>query len=285
MRRKPIALFLLFALVFSTPFYLLLNLSGGRGEGMRLYVAGLMWCPALAALLACRLSGIPVATLGWRWPGARMLWLCYLLPLAYGLAAYAFIWASGLGAFSTQDYAAFAGKSLGLAAFPPAARVALMVLLQASAGFVLSCSTALGEEIGWRGFLAPRLLARFGFAGGSTATGLLWSLWHLPVIFWVNYYGDVPRAFAIACFAATLVAASFVYSWFRLRSGSLWPAVVLHASHNVFITPMLSMMTADTGSTAWAVEETGFALSAACTLLALWYWRRRGEALPAGEAV
>jgi membrane protease YdiL (CAAX protease family) len=286
MRRHPVLVFLLLVLAFSTPFYLLLNLSGGRGEGMRLYVTALMWCPALAALLACRAGGIALASLGWRWPGQRLLWGCYLLPLLYGLLAYAFIWTSGLGAFSTEAYAAYAGKSLGLAALPPSARMALMLGLQASAGFVLSCASALGEEIGWRGFLAPRLLARFGFAGGSVATGLLWSLWHVPVLFWLNYYGEVPRGAAFAFFALTLVAISFVFSWLRLRSGSLWPAVVLHASHNVFITPVLTMLTADTGPrTAWAVDETGFALTLACALLASWCWRRRGEATASAQAV
>jgi membrane protease YdiL (CAAX protease family) len=154
----------------------------------------------------------------------------------------------------------------------------LLVLLQSSVGFVLSCATALGEEIGWRGFLAPRLLARHGFAAGSIAAGLLWAAWHVPVLFLSNYGEETPRAFAMACFTASLVGMSFVYSWLRLRSDSLWPAVFLHASHNTFISPMLSLLTADTGDTAWAIDEFGFGLAIVSTLLAVWAWRRRGEA-------
>jgi membrane protease YdiL (CAAX protease family) len=140
---------------------------------------------------------------------------------------------------------------------------------------VLSCASALGEEIGWRGFLAPHLVARFGFGAGSVATGLAWAAWHVPVLFLANFGGETPRAFAIACFTASLVASSVVYAWFRERTGSLWPAVFLHASHNVFITPVFSMLTVDTGHTAWAIDEFGFLLVIASALMAAWCLRHR----------
>jgi membrane protease YdiL (CAAX protease family) len=278
LRRRPLIVFLALLLVSSAPFWFLLNASGGRGEGMRLYVTGLMWCPAFAAWVACRCSGISLASLGWQWPGPRFQWAAYLLPAGYGLFVYALVWLGGLGEFSTADYSAYATKSLGLAAWPGWAHVALMIGLQASAGFVLSCATALGEEIGWRGFLAPRLLARHGFAGGSIAVGLLWALWHVPVLFLSNYGEETPRAFAITCFTLSLLGLSFVYSWFRMRTGSLWPAVFLHASHNTFITPVFTMLTVDTGRTAWAIDEFGFGLAAASLVLGWWFWRRRALA-------
>lgn len=272
---RSVVVFLLALVAASLPFYLLLNLSGGSGQGMRLYVAGLMWCPALAAFVACRAGGVQLASLGWTWPPARLAWAALLLPLGYGLAIYGVAWASGIGAFSLDAYAAFAAKSLGLPAWPAWAQVALMLALQASAGLVLSCATALGEEIGWRGFLAPRLVAHHGFLGGSVAVGLLWAAWHAPVLFWMNFGGETPRPVAIACFTTSLVGLSVVYSWFRLRSGSLWPAVLLHASHNVWITPVFSMMTEDTGATAYAIDEFGYLLAIASVLLAAWCWRHR----------
>jgi membrane protease YdiL (CAAX protease family) len=276
--KRPVVPFLLLTLVFSLPFYLALNLSGGRGEGMRLYVTGLMWCPALAALLACRIGGLPLATLGWRWPPARWLWISYLLPVAYGLLVYVPVWLLGLGDFGATDYGAYAGKLLGFTAWPAWAHVLLMIALQASAGLVLSCASALGEELGWRGFLAPALLARFGFTGGSLLTGLIWAGWHAPVLFWLNYGDETPRAFAMACFTLSLVGISFVCSWLRLRTDSVWPAVVLHASHNVFITPIFSMLTVANARTPWAIDEFGFMLAIVSVALGAWAWSKRGEA-------
>ena len=278
--RRSVLVYLLLAFGLSVPLYWALNAAGGRGEGMRLYVTALMWCPALAALVACRLGGESFAMLGWRWPEARWLGLAYLLPVGYGLFVYVPTWLFGLGEFASGDYGAYAGKMLGLAQAPPWLHVLLLIALQASAGFVLSCASALGEEIGWRGFLAPRLHARFGFGGGSVATGLLWSAWHAPVLFLANFGGETPRAFAIACFTTSLVGMSFVYSWLRLRTGSLWPAVVLHASHNVFITPIFSMLTVANAHTPWAIDEFGFLLAIASVLMATVAWRQRGR-LPA----
>lgn len=279
--RRPVATFLVLLLLASLPFYLLLNLSGGRGEGMRLYVTGLMWCPALAALLACRLSGLPLASLGWGWPPARLAAAALLLPLAYGAIVYGIAWGTGLGAFSVEDYAAWSGKMLGLPQWSPGAHLALMLALQLSAGLVLSCASALGEEIGWRGLLSPRLAARFGFLRGSLLTGLLWSLWHWPVLFWMNFDNATPRPFAMACFTVSLVAMSVVYGWFRERSGSLWTAVLLHASHNVLVTPVFSRMTVDTGPTAYAIDEFGFLLASVSVALAIVFARRPVAAAPA----
>jgi membrane protease YdiL (CAAX protease family) len=272
--RRPVAMFLVLVLVASLPFYALLNLSGGRGEGMRLYVTGLMWCPAAAALLACRWHRFPLQALGWHWPAGRFAAAALLLPLAYGGLAYALAWSTGLGGFSLAEYSAWSGRMLGLAQWPPAAHVALMLALQLSAGLVLSCATALGEEIGWRGLLSPALSARLGFLRGNLATGLLWSLWHWPVLFWMNFDGATPRAFAMACFTTSLVALSVVYGWFRERTGSLWPAVLLHASHNVLITPVFSRMTVGTGATAYAIDEFGFLLAAVSVALAIAFARR-----------
>jgi len=277
--KRPVLPYVLFAFAFSLPFYLALNLSGGRGEGMRLYVTGLMWCPALAALLACRIAGLPRSVLGWAWPPARWLWLSYLLPIAYGLLVYVPVWLSGLGAFGTGDYAAYAGKSLGFAAWPAWAHVAAMIALQATAGFVLSCASALGEEIGWRGYLTPALVSRFGFSGGSLLTGLVWASWHVPVLFLANYGDETPRAFAITCFTLSLLGISFVCTWLRLRTDSLWPAVVLHASHNVFITPVFSMLTVANARTPWAIDEFGFMLALVSLGLGAWAWWRRDAAV------
>ena len=115
---------------------------------------------------------------------------------------------------------------------------------------------------------------------------MLWSAWHAPVLFLANFAGETPRAFAIACFTTSLVGMSFVYAWLRLRTGSLWPAVVLHASHNVFITPIFSMLTVANAYTPWAIDEFGYLLAIASLLLAAVAWRGRAalEREPAQDA-
>jgi hypothetical protein len=78
------------------------------------------------------------------------------------------------------------------------------------------------------------------------------------------------------------IAASFVFAWLRLKSGSLWTAVILHASHNLFIQEIFDPLTKDRGITKYLTTEFGVGLALAYTLAAWYFWRRRGE-LPQTE--
>lgn len=277
MRRHPVLSFLLLTFAFSAVFYFLMRGGEARGGIMRYYVTGLMWCPALAALLVQRAAPSGDDALGWRF-GDRRWWLgAYLVPLLYGLVAYSIIWLAGLGGFPEHAFLEDNAKMVGLPVSPFVA-TGLMIIVLAGPGVILGCASALGEELGWRGFLVPRLVERHGFTLGSLLVGIVWAAWHVPVLFFPKYLGGTPMPFAMTCFFVNLIAMSFVYTWFRLRSASVWPAVIMHASHNVFIPLVFTPLTAETGErTAYAVDELGFMLAAVNVALALFFWSRRGD--------
>jgi hypothetical protein len=75
---SPLRTFLLLTLAFTAVFYALIIIPGKLLGGGGRYTTGMMWCPGLAALLACRIHGIPVQALGWRWPGSRFQVASYL---------------------------------------------------------------------------------------------------------------------------------------------------------------------------------------------------------------
>ncbi len=67
-------------------------------------------------------------------------------------------------------------------------------------------------------------------------------------------------------------------TWLRLRSGSLWTAALMHASHNLFIQGFFTPMTAPSGAiTPYAIDEFGFVLPLVVAAAAFWFWRRRHE--------
>ena len=70
---------------------------------------------------------------------------------------------------------------------------------------------------------------------------------------------------------------SFALTWLRLKSGSLWTAVFLHASHNVFIQQFFTPFTYDTGNTAYFIDEFGIGLALVSLLIAYLFWKRRDE--------
>lgn len=99
--------------------------------------------------------------------------------------------------------------------------IALYVLLQGIVGIILGAIFALGEEIGWRGFLVPQLYKSRGFTKTSLIVGLIWGIWHLPVLLFADYNSGTPAWYAMSCFMVLVVGISFVYTWFRMKSGSL----------------------------------------------------------------
>jgi hypothetical protein len=77
---------------------------------------------------------------------------------------------------------------------------------------------------------------------------------------------------------------TFVYNWFRAKSGSVWPPVVLHASHNVFFLHVYDPLMARYPLTDYFVTEFGAGLMAISVLMALYVWAHRDE-LPVAATI
>jgi len=91
-----------------------------------------------------------------------------------------------------------------------------------------------GEEYGWRGYLLPRLLP-LGEIRASLLLGLIWSIWHLPLLLAGLNYPGVNVWLALLVFAFVTIAVTFAYTWFYVASsGSVLIVAVLHASFNNF---------------------------------------------------
>lgn len=69
--------------------------------------------------------------------------------------------------------------------------------------------------------------------------------------------GTTTLWYATLCFSIGVVGEGVLFAWIRLRSGSLWPAVALHAAHNLLIQAVFDPMTKDTTVTRWITGEFG----------------------------
>lgn len=89
----------------------------------------------------------------------------------------------------------------------------------------------IGEEIGWRGFLLPKLLNAHGAIFASTLLGVIWFAWHIP-LYAATGKVDLDAAFFVS-YPLINVAFSFIHTWFFLRSGgSSLLSIVLHTAGN-----------------------------------------------------
>ncbi|RZS44765.1 membrane protease YdiL (CAAX protease family) [Herbihabitans rhizosphaerae] len=94
-----------------------------------------------------------------------------------------------------------------------------------------------GEELGWQGYLLPRLL-RFGTVRGLLLGGVIWGLWHAPMTALGGSYPGRPVWVAIPAAVVSAVLIGTVIAGVRLATGSVWAAVAAHLSLNEFALPL-----------------------------------------------
>ena len=274
--RRAILVYLLVTWTASSLFYLLIIKSAGTNSADGAYTSGLMWCPALGALLTCKYLGRPIASLGWQWGETRYQVISYLIPLGYSTITYSIAWLTGIAALNPNQTADAFSRFFGLGPLPRSFGIGLYFVVVATIGVIQNCATTLGEEIGWRGFLVPELAKRFSFTGTAVLSGVIWALWHVPIIVFAGYNMGTGW-YGLAVVSANMIALCFVLTWLRLKSGSLWTGVILHASSNHFIQQFFDPMTAYTGRTKYILGEFGIGFTVVVAVLAAYFWMRREE--------
>jgi membrane protease YdiL (CAAX protease family) len=154
---------------------------------------------------------------------------------------------------------------------------------------LLSSFSALGEEIGWRGFLWPLLRERSGFWISSLIIGAIWWVYHVPLII-LGWYGEVAH---LPAFTVAIVGITLFLGVITDRSRSLWPAVITHGAWNALVATSFAASEGNEQVPAFAgsdelMGEFGW-LAAATSLVvgivaALWHTRTPGAAGPTEPA-
>lgn len=236
-----------------------------------IYVGALMLCPAMAALMTQKIKGRAISALPWRWGSWPANIKAYLLPVGYVGIAYALVWSLGLGGAPDPETITEWSTVLGLPAATPLVAMTTMIALLATVQFVKSLGTILGEELGWRGFLIWELRKVMPFGAVAVVSGVIWAVWHFPVI--LAYGGGDPLLQA-GCFTLMIVSMSVIMAYYTFKTGSVWPAVIFHAAHNIYIQKIFTPLTIRTGNTSLWIDEYGLMVPLVVTAMALIYWRK-----------
>lgn len=267
--RRGLALYLALVVGASGAVEWLLLRTGEPIGAHRGLVFLLMWTPALASLATRAVMREGIRDVSFR-PGSKAglkaVLIAWAFPVAVGTLAYGAAWLSGLAQFSPPGL-----PGLRLEEASPATRFLCLLGLSASVGTLLSAAFAAGEEIGWRGYMLTRLIeARV--PRPILASGLIWGLWHAPLIL-SGQYASGPHPLLSTCiFLVDVVAFAYLTAWLRLRSGSVWPAVVAHAAWNAIIQEVFDASTA--GVSIW-LGESGLIVSGVSLVLVVMLVRAR----------
>jgi len=141
------------------------------------------------------------------------------------------------------------------------------VLMALWAGPTINAIAAFGEELGWRGFL-QRELAPMGFWKASLLIGVVWGLWHAPLIAQGHNYPEHPWiGVGMMVLFCTLWAP--ILGWLRLRSGSVMAAAIAHGAINASAGLPLLVIAGGGDLTVGMTGAAGMAV-AAVVCAALW---------------
>jgi len=147
-------------------------------------------------------------------------------------------------------------------------------VMNAPFNLVIMTVLLLGEEIGWRGYLLPRVAALLPARRASLLTGLIHGLFHLPLLLLtVSYDGDGSRWLVVPGVVAVISAGGVVFGWLRIRSQSLWPALIAHATVNTCLLEAPVLLSDDPDLTAHLTGEGGLFTLLTVGLVALAVWK------------
>jgi membrane protease YdiL (CAAX protease family) len=202
--------------------------------------------------------------------GLNVWWIAFGVSLIITVAATAIVWATPLASFVVPEY----GIVSTIIDF-------FFVLVVFTPTFILA------EEIGMRGYLLPKLLS-LGMGRALFLSGLVWAAWHLILFYLTPLFPTGNALIFVPLVVGTIVAASFLFGYFRIYTGSVWPSALAHAVHNSLVDTLL-VLTATSSPVLvnlYLVGDNGILIVVTTALGAIWagYILRRGALNKAQEA-
>ena len=224
----------------------------------------LMWVPAISAFIA---AGVAMADnkdrfnpiklfryVGIRFCNPLYVLLGVVIPFIYLFIPYRIYWTMHPENFS------YSGVAFS---------VVLKDLVVYTVVYVLiSLVTALGEEIGWRGFMLPAFMQRLGDKGALAAVSIFWCLWHFPLLIFGDYMEGTPLWYQLIAFTLCIFPVGIIAGILTIQSKSVWPAAFLHAAHNAYDQAVFGVITKG-DDRMFFVSETGVFTIACAWIIAV----------------
>jgi len=188
-----------------------------RAQG---FILAAMWMPALARFIATR-----AADRGWQSPfplrrWGHPAWAIVIVPLGTVTAIY-------VGAYALASLAHVPRSP----PIWPTGRVAINIVVNLPILSAIGIAGALGEELGWRGYLQPRL-DELKLRYSLLWTIVLETLFHLPLILLAGYLSARNLTATLVLFLTLGVGLTPLWTWATYRWRSVWMAALFHTFHN-----------------------------------------------------
>lgn len=246
----------------------------GLAAGIALTGMVMMFTPTIAALVAVFAMRVPrrerLRFLG-MWPlrpARRVVWFTVVAIFAPLVVVALVAFAAAAFGLVRLDLVSFSGyqamldeQTAGLdpairAAMPPIGVLVAVQLASIPLGALVNSVFAFGEELGWRGWLVPALRP-LGVWPALILSGAIWGLWHSPLILLGYNFGYTDWR-GVALMTGGCIAWGVLFGWTRLRSASVWPAVIGHGALNASAGLVVLLAAADPEVDMGVVGPLGF---------------------------
>ena len=223
----------------------LLLLRDGNAAVYRALLSVSMFCPLVAVLAAKRIVLHQSTGIGWKVRGKRRYWLAaWFGPAVFTVLAallYFAVFSSRLDLSGSWLVTAYGGEmdaetlrsQLGISNLSYLLQTGLFAITLAPP---INMLFAVGEEAGWRGYMMPQLKERFGLLNGRLLGGVIWGVWHWPIMlltgyeYGTNYLGAPVLGLVVWC--VVCFALNTLLDWLYEKTGCIWVSAIAHGAFN-----------------------------------------------------
>ncbi|MEX0569331.1 MAG: CPBP family intramembrane glutamic endopeptidase [Candidatus Njordarchaeota archaeon] len=93
---------------------------------------------------------------------------------------------------------------------------------------------AVGEEVGWRGYLLSKFMEKNSIETSLIFVGIIWALWHAPLIIFIGYNYPSLRIYGLFLFIPFCISHGIILAWLRIKSGGILLPALGHGAVNAF---------------------------------------------------
>ncbi len=246
MKRIAVFLSMTFVLSWGAEFYLWQN-GGLENPYIQIILTGIMLIPAISVLLTRRITGEGFQDMWLRLDFKKNLrtylvaWFGPPALIILGTALYFLLFQSNFDPEMTLLRESMQAASTAEPAEITTQALVLTVLMQSLISIIfaplLNIVPSLGEELGWRGYLLPKLSERFSRKKAVLLNGIVWGVWHAPIIAMGYNYGKNYLGYPFTGILAMILFCCFVgsfFSWLAFQARSAIPAAIAHGALNGF---------------------------------------------------
>ena len=223
----------------------LLLIRDGNAAAYQMLLAVSMFCPLAAALLVNKVYLHHPTGVMWKVQGKRRYWLtAWFSPAVFTVLAavlYFAVFPSRLDLSGSWLVSAYGGEmdaqtlrsQLGVSNASYILQTGLFAVTLAP---VINMFFAVGEEAGWRGYMMPRLKEQFGLLNGRLLGGVIWGVWHWPIMlltgyeYGTNYLGAPVLGLVVWC--VVCFAFNTLLDWLYEKTECIWVPAIAHGAFN-----------------------------------------------------